>query len=186
MSRLWSGAKWIGLWAAGLLRTLGRFLSKTDMPIWLSVILAVAAAVGTYIYAPKINQQFEYQKNRSQHVLGTLNELNRSMVDLSVSIRKFNESVFYSRNDIAQKRGETLDDIAEMQWRLIDSSVILHRSGVNGSSLRELRDRLSNLRAAVIEAQRPADQETVIAAHEQVATAARAAAIALYTAANLR
>lgn len=171
----WSGIKW-----------LGRFVSKTEMPIWLSVSLVIAAAIGTYVFAPKVNQTFEFQKNRSQHILSSLNDLNGAIIELSVAVRKYNDSLFYSRNDATDRRGDVLDKITELQWRLIDASVIMRRSGGSGRPLEQLKDRLSELRAVIIEARRPEDQELVIRHHNAVSNAARTAIIALYTAANLR
>ncbi len=162
-----------------------RYISRDNMPIWLSVLLAASAAVGTYIVAPILNQDFEFQKNRSAHLLQTVSELNKLSVDLAVDVRQYNESLFYGKESLTERRGALLDKITELQWRLMDVNVIIDRAGGNVKSVSTLTVKLDRLRSVVMEAKSPEDQELVIASSIEVASASRSCVIELYKAANL-
>ena len=155
------------------------------MPIWLSIGLAVSAAVGTYILAPIINEDFEYQKNRSTHLINTINDVNKDIIDLSTSARKFNNSIFYHDEDLLENRSDTLDKITELQWRLIDVGVILKRNRYSNESVDSLSHSLDVFRAEVIEAQKPEDQEKVISSFSIVASNAKLMVNTLYMAARI-
>lgn len=162
-----------------------QYVARDEMPIWLSLVLAASAGLGTYYLALLINENFEFQKNRSTHLISTIDELNKSVLALSVASRKFNDAIFYHQQDIRTRRGVVLDQIAELQWRLVDAGVIIRRVYPNDSTTNNLSFALADLQKAVMSARKPEDQETVADAHVAVTKAAEKCMVTLYAAANL-
>lgn len=162
-----------------------KYIARDEMPIWLSLVLAISAGLGTYYLAPIINESFEFQKNRSTHLISTIEEMNKSVVALSVASRKFNDALFYKQKDVVNRRGAVLDQIAELQWRLVDASVIIRRVYPKDTTTFKLSTELMKLQRAVVSAQKPEDQESVADAHVAVTKAAESCMVTLYTAANL-
>lgn len=167
------------------MQKLGQYLLKDEMPIWLSILFALAAGVGTYFIAPLINQEIEYQNNRSQHVSTTVSELNSKVVDLSKGVRRFNESLFYERRDTSEERHVVLDKIVELQWVLIDVDTIIARENSDSRSVEALQNNLDLLYEEVQNAGDPADQENVIKAMAETARGAQSVIVDLYSAAKL-
>lgn len=167
------------------MKRLKDYLLKDEMPIWLSLLLAVSAAAGTYIIAPLINQEIEYQTNRSEHVSKTVNGLNERIVELSKSVRKFNSDLFYQKASTPKSREEVLDRITELQWLLIDVDAIIDREVGKGKAVDDLRSDLERLQEAVQNGKKPEDQETVIDAMSASARQAQNVFHELYAAARL-
>jgi hypothetical protein len=105
------------------------FLLKEGMPVWLtiiaSVIAAITAAVGTYYIAPAINRQYKIDEARSTHVADTTQKLNEEIITLSQKVRRLNDSLVNETADAATLRQESLDQITKLQWMLVDLNVIL-------------------------------------------------------------
>lgn len=161
------------------------YIAKDEMPIWLSIVLAVSAGLGTYYLAPLINESFEFQKNRSTHLISTIGELNKSVIDLSVATRKYNDSLVYKRKNLEENRGNLLDKIAELQWRLVDANVIIRRVYKHDLSTTNLSKALAELQIAVDNSKKPEDQEVLADKHVLVDKAAEKCMITLYEAANI-
>lgn len=168
-----------------MLAQLWEHLKKDEMPIWLSLLLAFSAGAGTYVIAPLVNEEFEYQNNRTEHVSKTVDNFSDRFLDLSRSIRKFNDSLFYEQNDLGEKRSEALDKITELQWSLIDVKTILNREEVSDSSIVELQNSLQELGKSVTNARRPVDQEDVIRKMEGAAADSQEVLSSMYKAARL-
>ncbi len=166
-------------------RTIFHFLNGTEMPIWFSLVLAALAAGGTYVLAPIINQDLEYQKNRSTHVLNTVQQLNKLNIDIAIQTRIFANSLFYRRADIPANRELLLNKITEFQWHLIDVDTVLKRNNGNELCAIKLDRDLDSLRRITKAAENPIDQEVVIYATAVIAKRAKECSTTLYTAANL-
>lgn len=160
-------------------------LTATDMPVWLSLCLVLAAAVGTYYIAPLVNENFEFQKNRSAHVLQTVEKISNSNVELAVLTRKFNDSLFYDKDSLEGDRNALLDKITEYSWLLIDVDVVLSRANAERSCVEGLNGHLDALRKSVIASELPQDQESVLKAASEVTESARNCSVVLYEAAKL-
>lgn len=175
----------ISIWRQNWITSSVRYISRDEMPIWLSILLAVSAALGTYILAPIINEDFEFQKNRSAHVLSTVTDMNKDITDLSKNVRKFNDSLFYKKADLGDRRSDALDKITEIQWKLIDVGVVIKRAHGDVDSIPKLGMDLETLQRSIIESTKPEDQEKVIVAFGRVSSTSRTAINALYSAARL-
>jgi hypothetical protein len=175
----------IAIWRHDWIALAVMYIGKDAMPIWLSVVLAISAAAGTYWIAPLINQDFEFQKNRSSHLLGTVSEINKDMVLLVVDVRKFNNSLFYEHRSLSLSRGNLLDQITQVQWRLLDVKIVIDRAKADSSCVGRLSNNLANLDRAVKEASKPEDQESTIAASLKASKEAQSCLMVLYKAAQL-
>lgn len=156
------------------------------MPIWLSILFAISAAAGAYFLAPTINQEFEYQNNRVEHVSKTVGRLNADIVALSQSTRAYNESLFYQRDDLLIRRSEALDKITELQWRLIDVSTIIGREDGDVGSVVSLQSDLTALFEVIQNSSSPEEQEAVISAVVKMSQSAENVLHELYGAARLK
>ncbi|MGR6328000.1 hypothetical protein ACU5AX_02940 [Sphingomonas sp. XXL09] len=172
------------IWKANYLKSALKYVAKDEMPIWLSVALAVFAAVGTYYVAPLVNENFEFQKNRSAHLLSTVDELNKGVVDLAISVRKFNDAL-YDGGLKKSRRGDALDKIAELQWRLVAADVIIRRVYPSDTSTKDFSQALANLQNVIIEAKKPSDQDKVADAYVLTLKKARHCMVILYDAARI-
>lgn len=162
------------------------YFLRNEMPIWLSIVLALAAGIGAYFLAPVINQDIEYENNRVEHVSSTVNSINQRVVDLSKGVRHFNRSLFYGDEKLPESREVVLDQITELQWNLIDVSTILDREQGGSTSVDELKFHLNALYEAVQNASEPEDQEKVIVEARLVAEFSQAMLDDLYYAARLK
>lgn len=175
----------VSFWRLSYVKAVVSYIAKDEMPIWLSIVLVISAGVGTYYLAPVINENFEFQKNRSTHLINTIDELNKAVVSLSVATREFNDALFYNKKGIVQIRGAALDKIAELQWRLVDAEVVISRVSTNDDSTKSLSNALMILQNSIIEARHPQDQEKVADAHAAVVVKAKHCMMTLYRAANI-
>jgi hypothetical protein len=175
----------LAIWKADWLKSAFIYIARDEMPIWLSLALAAFAAIGTYYLAPVINQDLEFQKNRSAHIMTTVKTVNDDFVQLTTHVRQFNEELFYQTRKLGSARGVLLDEISELQWRMIDVGVIIRRSGAKDECVSDLKTALEHLRSSVVEARKPEDQESVIDAYQGAATRAESCINVLYSSAKL-
>ena len=47
-------------------------LFEESMPVWMTLVIGLIAAVGSYFLAPAINRKLEIDKQRSQHVANAI------------------------------------------------------------------------------------------------------------------
>jgi hypothetical protein len=162
------------------------FLGKEHMPVWLSIILLGLTAWGTYELAPKINKRIQIDNNRSTYIGATITNFNTTSVELLKSTRRFNRALVVRDRGLEGTRGDVLDRITEMQWRLIDVGVVFEHSGEGRARVALLSSAIRRLGSAVNSAREPADQEAVLEASSAVGSTARGTVAALYDEADLR
>lgn len=131
------------------------FLFKETMPVWLTILVSISAAVATYVFAPAYNRQFAIEDVRSAHLTKTTDQLNSDMIELSQSIRRLNSSFANNDGKSAEIRESTLDVITKIQWRLVDIRVILS-SESDKKLVKRYADDLSNLKKQI---DSPGDQQ---------------------------
>lgn len=168
----------------GALNPIIQFFRKTEMPIWLSILLMVAAGYGTYVIAPMINQDFEYQKNRSTHILQTVQQMNKLNVELAIKSRTLSNALFYS-NNFLKEREDLLDKVVEFQWALIDIDTVLQRNVPGDNCVKNIDRNLSDLKRIAYLVRNPEDQEYVNFAAAVAARNAKECAARFYQAAKL-
>lgn len=168
-----------------VLEGLGDLLSNNDMPVWLSLILALTASVGTYFLAPNITRRLEIGKARSGHVISAINEINKVVVSLNKSIRAFIFSFRVDENAVEEKRSLVLDHVTELQWRIIDLKVILRKCG-DTALLEGLGQKIEHLRQAVNELKTASNQDGLLAKVSAVSEDLKLILDRLYKEANLK
>jgi len=128
------------------------FLFKDNMPVWLtilaSIIAAVSAAFGTYLIAPAINRQYQIDEARSVHVSKTTQDLNAEIITLSQKIRRLNDALVNETGEVASIRQDCLDQITKLQWMLVDLNVIL-KSEDDKNSVRRLSNSIDKVKNAL-------------------------------------
>lgn len=126
------------------------FLLEPNMPTWLTVVLAVCAAVGTYHFTPQVNEAIELNKTRASHIADAINELNKSIVLLSIDLRKLNFELSDPKSKKTEViRADALDLITNLQWKIIDLRVILASSVEKDQLLKDLAASLAQLKSRV-------------------------------------
>lgn len=100
------------------LRRIGNGLSRTEMPIWLTLIVSAVAAfatgLATYYLAPAINAKFEVQKARSQYIMDNMKLLNEDTASVLSGIYQLNQEL-----KDKQKTYETSDRLRMLETRLL-------------------------------------------------------------------
>jgi hypothetical protein len=125
------------------------FLFEEKMPVWLTILASIAAALLTYYLAPIYNRQFQIEDTRSAHISKTTSEINSDIIELSKKIRRFNSALVSNNGQEAiSLREECLDLVTTLQWRLVDLQVALNEEG-DAAIVKNLSDAIDNLKLAL-------------------------------------
>lgn len=100
-------------------------LLEEKMPVWLTILASVTAAVIAYFVSPYFNRQFQIDDARSAHIASTTQGLNHEIIELSGKIRRLNNAIASKSAAAEDLREDCFDLITQLQWRLIDLRVIL-------------------------------------------------------------
>lgn len=119
-------------------------LFEKEMPIWFTIIASCLAATGAYYISPAVNRQFQIDETRSAHLARTTEGLNADIILLSTKVRRLNEALVNDSGNIQELRGECLDVVTRLQWKLVDLRVVLR-----GGDDRAAVDRLARAIAGV-------------------------------------
>jgi hypothetical protein len=127
-------------------------LFDSAMPVWLTLIVGVLAAIGTYFLAPVLNRRIEVDKSKSQHVADSTKSLNENFVDLSCTIRQMISALFENSSYYSEKKESCLDIITVMQWKIVDLKIILRKRDLPladklAKALTELRHEIQTITA---------------------------------------
>ena len=94
------------------------------MPMVWHILVVLAAALGTYAIAPKINESFERQRIQSEYIADNLKELNSAISDLYVAT-----SAIMNTPDGQVVPPEKLADLdeayAKLSWKALQISAVL-------------------------------------------------------------
>jgi hypothetical protein len=90
-------------WAEGVLSLLGH----SEMPVWMTLLIAVSTGVATYLLAPAINAKFEVQKARSQYIMDNMKLLNADTAELFANIGKLDQEI----SDTKVASPQTIDEL---------------------------------------------------------------------------
>lgn len=162
-----------------------RTLTENEMPVWLSLSLAILAAIGTYFLAPRITRRLEIGKARSAHVISAITAINVVVIDLNKKIRSFLHAFRLTPDKVDFYRADILDLVTELQWRIIDLKVILKKKN-DGPMLDGLGDKVEDLRKSIVKLEAQGDQESVLTQVANVSEDLKNILDRLYTEADLK
>jgi hypothetical protein len=100
-------------------------LFDKEMPVWMTIVASIAAALLTYWAAPIYSRQFQVEDVRSAHLKQTTDQLNNEIIELSQKVRRFDSALANKKENSPELREDALDLITKLQWRLVDLRVIL-------------------------------------------------------------
>ncbi|MFD2205429.1 hypothetical protein ACFSKO_07400 [Kiloniella antarctica] len=107
------------------------WLFDKDMPVWLSLLLVIVGAGGTYLVIPHINFLLEQEKIRTAYIIDNLKNTNNETSLLYNNIRKFKNGIEGKENiDLIYSNLE--DQITNLQWRAIEYDVIFGDQNTHG------------------------------------------------------
>lgn len=161
------------------------FLFEYQMPIWLTIAASIAAAAATYYGAPMINREFSIEATRATHISQTTRRLNDNIIDVSIKVRRLNESLANDSEDIRERRAECLDLVTKLQWMLVDLRVVLVR-GEDAAAVDRLAAAISQLQAALNVAIDARAVDSILGAMETLGTQTEDVLSRLYKHANLK
>lgn len=124
-------------------------LFDEKMPVWMTIVASILAAVATYYFAPSYSHKFQVEDVRSAHLKETTDHLNEGMIELSQKIRRFDTALANHDKKALDLHEDCLDLITKIQWQLVDLKVVLisPADGVYvtnlSNSLKVLRERLN-------------------------------------------
>ncbi len=136
------------------------FLCAEKMPLWVTFMLFIMTAVGTYLLAPVINQEFERQKIRSAYVVENLNNLNLISRTLISDISIYNNNLIDTGkrdNDTKQKINS---QITELQWRALELDIIFDDS-CSYKIIQKYKASLDRVRQDLEDVQNPKDVKSI-------------------------
>ena len=168
-------------WLKGRPAYLYHLLINDRTPVWVTVVASCIAAWATYVIAPAINREMQQDNTRATHVLSTISDVNRDMIDLSQKIRRFNNALLNSdKKEIAIRREECLDQITAMQWKLVNVDVIVTHPD-HRNNLIAMRGGLDTLRLSVRSSSTADDRSSLQKATMELSVAAYTVLSDLYS-----
>lgn len=161
------------------------FLFDEKMPVWLTILVSLAAAFATYYLAPLYTRQFQVEDVRSAHLKSTIEKLNGEIIELSQKIRRFDSSLANKNENAVDLREDCLDLITKLQWRLVDLRVVLTQPE-DEKYVTAVSDSLERLRVSLNASVTPAYREDVRSAMGSLAASTRDVLNRLYAKASLQ
>lgn len=134
--------------AMRLVRYLADVCVQDKLPVWATVLGILIGALGTYFVIPKINEDLERQKIRSDFVIRNLDDLNSRTRTLVSDVSELHFNVLRNGNVDSAAVQKISSKIAEMQWKAIELAVIFE--GTQGmASVHRYQASLEDVRAAL-------------------------------------
>jgi len=99
---------------------LGKFLGKTEVPIWLLAATWIAAAVSTYHFSPKLNAKFEQNRMISQATLEQVKSINSGNKELLQSLSKILSEVQTQKKPSDKTKADIVSQIIALQFQAIE------------------------------------------------------------------
>jgi len=100
-------------------------LFDEKMPVWMTIVASILAAVATYYFAPLYSHQFQVEDVRSAHLKETTDHLNEAIIELSQKVRRFDTALANKDKKALELHEDCLDLITKIQWQLVDLRVVL-------------------------------------------------------------
>lgn len=138
------------------LRYLAVVCTQEKLPVWATVLGIILGALSTYFIIPKINENLERQKIRSEFVIRNLDDLNSRTRTLVSDVSELHGNVLRGGNVDASAVQKVSSKIAEMQWKAIELAVIFE--GTPGmTAVQRYQTSLDGVRAALDELKTKSD-----------------------------
>ena len=160
-------------------------LFDEKMPVWMTIVASLAAAVATYVFAPIYTRQFQIEDVRSAHIKQTTDQLNNEIIELSQKVRRFDSALVNKSSKASDLREDCLDLITKLQWRLVDLRVVLTHPE-DGKYVTDLSNTIEALRVKLNAPMSDTYRQEVRAAMGKLGAATSAVLNRLYAKASLQ
>jgi hypothetical protein len=160
-------------------------LFEDRMPVWLTLVLSLSAAVATYYLSPSINRHFQIDEARATHVAKATDLLNSEIIQLSGKVRRLNSAFLNDPNIAASIREDCLDLVTQMQWQLVDLKVVLATEG-GVAAVDKLAKSLTAVKKELDTATGAGSQTALLHAMAELGASAQDVLDKLYIAASLK
>lgn len=120
-------------------------LFDEKMPVWMTIVASLAAAIATYYFAPIYSHQLQVEDVRSDHLKETTGHLNEAIVELSQKVRRLDTALANKDKKAFDIHEDCLDLITKIQWQLVDLKVVL-TSPEDGKYVTDLSNSINTLR----------------------------------------
>ncbi|MET3760702.1 hypothetical protein [Sphingomonas sp. UYEF23] len=160
-------------------------LFDEKMPVWMTIVASIAAAVATYYFAPLYSHKFQIEDVRSGHLKQTTDNINDEIIELSQKIRRFDSALANKNKNSSDLHEDCLDLITKLQWRLIDLKVVLTKPD-DKSDVSALSDALEGVRIKLNAPVTPRYQADIRSSMGNLAAATRNVLNKLYIKASLQ
>jgi len=143
-----------------LWKTIWRFLTHTETPLGITLLLFIGTGFLTYYFTPKLNQIFEQQKMVSTFVTENLNDFNISCRELISSISILVHDLATGNQPDHNLKSKIRGKITELQWRAVQLDIIFENEKA-AEIIREYKASLTALGNAIEKAQNKSDSDKI-------------------------
>jgi len=106
-----------------------KVLAAQGIPVWLTLMIMISGAVGTYYLAPRVNQIFEAQKLRTEFLIKAVDEINEQTRTLLANISLAEKRIDLNSPDASVPIDKITESVMRLTWNAIFISNILDDDG---------------------------------------------------------
>lgn len=143
---------------------IGKFLAKTEVPIWLLAATWIVAAYSTYKISPNLNAQFEQNRMIAQATLDQVKSINSGNKLLLQSLSSLMSEVQLSEKPSDKTKANINSQIIALQWQSIELKAI--DSTDQGEVIAKYQKSLTSLSRAVAQLENSSGIEALESATE--------------------
>lgn len=107
------------------LKNLSELLNSTSTPLWVSLLGFLIGGLGIYIITPKINQNLERQKIKSEYVVRSLENINSKTQEMFAEISIANRKISSNQTNFSDNIDKATRLATELQWKALEISSVL-------------------------------------------------------------
>jgi hypothetical protein len=97
---------------------IGKALAGQGIPTWMTVLVMMLGAVGTYYLSPRLNQTFEAQKLRTEFVIKSLNDINDQTRALLGAMTTVSQSIVHHNPVSPAEFNEIAAGSTRLSWNV--------------------------------------------------------------------
>lgn len=98
-------------------------LIKSDMPVWMTLLIMLFGGIITYFFVPYFNEEFEKQKIRTSYIIKNMETLNNDSVQFLNLLKRYN--VVDKKEKKSNIYQELEDGITKLQWKILELNAVL-------------------------------------------------------------